>query len=246
MPGVFTDYSGRTFNCTAYEYAYWAKDKHMCRMLEQRMDPQTKEAMLNRIDNLEQDGLTYEQHDQVISHSKHFDVTPLKTALEHYISNFRELWRKEHRLSITDEGDVIPQNRVLKAAWLDIGCQQRELPVHVINEYCRKDPLFSASTFNEDHLPRVLTFKGDDIDDGAFFPINSSGSWIPEVHFTLRGLAGVSGEDLIGAGGRLQRDVFPETINKELSALSRLDEVRSADLKQSRENLASNHLLRPL
>ncbi len=27
--GVFTDYSGRTFNCTAYEYAYWAKDTHM-------------------------------------------------------------------------------------------------------------------------------------------------------------------------------------------------------------------------
>jgi len=33
-PGIFTDYSGRTFNCTAYEYAYWAKDTHMCRMLE--------------------------------------------------------------------------------------------------------------------------------------------------------------------------------------------------------------------
>ena len=32
-PGKFTDYSGRTFNCTAYEYAYWAKDTHMRRML---------------------------------------------------------------------------------------------------------------------------------------------------------------------------------------------------------------------
>jgi hypothetical protein len=36
--GTFTDYSDRTFNCTAFEYAYWAKDIHICRMLEQYMD----------------------------------------------------------------------------------------------------------------------------------------------------------------------------------------------------------------
>jgi hypothetical protein len=52
-PGVFTDYSGRTFNCTAYEYAYWAKDTHMCRMLERHMDDETKAYMLARIDEIE-------------------------------------------------------------------------------------------------------------------------------------------------------------------------------------------------
>lgn len=52
-PGVFTDYSGRTFNCTAYEYAYWAKDTHMCRMLEQHMNEETKVEILARIDNME-------------------------------------------------------------------------------------------------------------------------------------------------------------------------------------------------
>ena len=49
-PGIFTDYSGRTFNCTTYEYAYWAKDTHMCRMLESYMDAETKAQMLARID----------------------------------------------------------------------------------------------------------------------------------------------------------------------------------------------------
>ena len=33
-----TDYSGRTFECGAYEYAYWTKDTHMCRMLEKYMN----------------------------------------------------------------------------------------------------------------------------------------------------------------------------------------------------------------
>src|SRR3990167_8588173 len=51
--GTFTDYSGRTFNCSAYEYAYWAKDTHMCRMLERCMDDETKTAMAARIDEME-------------------------------------------------------------------------------------------------------------------------------------------------------------------------------------------------
>ncbi len=51
--GKFTDYSGRTFNCSAYEYAYWAKDTHMCRMLERYMDDYTKAKMLARINEIE-------------------------------------------------------------------------------------------------------------------------------------------------------------------------------------------------
>ena len=29
-PSTFTDYSGRTYHCTAYEKAYWDKDTRMC------------------------------------------------------------------------------------------------------------------------------------------------------------------------------------------------------------------------
>jgi hypothetical protein len=62
----FTDYSGRTFNCSAYEYAYWAKDTHMCSMLIRYMDDETKAKML----------------------SDHFDFTPLKDAYQRYIDGF--------------------------------------------------------------------------------------------------------------------------------------------------------------
>ena len=61
-PGKFTDYSGRTFHCTAYEYAYWAKDTHMQRMLESHMDNETKALLLERINTMEQIGLAYQQH----------------------------------------------------------------------------------------------------------------------------------------------------------------------------------------
>ena len=61
-PGKFTDYSGRSFRCTAYEYAYWAKDTHMQRMLERHMDDETKALMLEKVNEIERSGLAYQQH----------------------------------------------------------------------------------------------------------------------------------------------------------------------------------------
>lgn len=73
-PAKFTDYSGRTFNCTAYEYAYWAKDKHMCRMLERHMADDTKTHMLGRVNEMERRGLAYQQHG-VAYQNPHYDMS---------------------------------------------------------------------------------------------------------------------------------------------------------------------------
>ncbi|MDF1826766.1 MAG: hypothetical protein P1U39_00580 [Legionellaceae bacterium] len=70
----FTDYSGRTFNCTAYEYAYWAKDTHMRRMLESHMDDTTKTYLLGKINEMERSGLAYQQHG-VDYKNPHYDVS---------------------------------------------------------------------------------------------------------------------------------------------------------------------------
>ncbi|MGC1182474.1 hypothetical protein [Legionella sp.] len=73
-PGKFTDYSGRTFHCTAYEYAYWAKDKHMCRGLESHMDDETKTILLEKIDQIECSGLLYQQHGDSFQ-NPHYDMS---------------------------------------------------------------------------------------------------------------------------------------------------------------------------
>ena len=73
-PARFTDYSGRTFNCTAYEYAYWAKDTHMRRMLESHMDDHTKTYMLERVNEMERIGLAYQQHG-VSYQNPHYDMS---------------------------------------------------------------------------------------------------------------------------------------------------------------------------
>ena len=136
---TFTDYSGRTFNCTAYEYAYWAKDTHMCRMLERYMDDETKAKMLTKIDKIESKGLPYRQNDKDYR-SAHFDLKPLKDALQAYVDGF-DAWYSAQNWNAID------------AAWLEVGKVQRDVPAHVAHEYCRPDRSFDpAPSFNETTL----------------------------------------------------------------------------------------------
>ena len=87
-PGKFTDYSGRTFHCTAYEYAYWAKDTHMCRMLERHMDDETKTQLLDKINAVERSGLAYQQYG-VPYQNTHYDMSFVLKKLS--VDEFRQL-----------------------------------------------------------------------------------------------------------------------------------------------------------
>ncbi|NCT56243.1 MAG: hypothetical protein GW760_00810 [Legionella sp.] len=317
-PAKFTDYSGRTFNCTAYEYAYWAKDTHMRRMLESHMDDATKTYLLGKIDEIEDSGLAYQQHGddyknphydvsfvlkdlspdefcqlqtmvgqnnikiqgatednyrvipfsateyeqlkkdlalhtgvwiwmlsclgsfqslayltypafffasffittpaEAISNKLKVDFKSLITALDSYVTNFdRQDWHQRD------------------AAWLVVGQAQRDVPVHIANEYCRPDRSFDpCPEFNEPTLPRVLTFDSY-ISDNSWFPL-APGSFGLGVDF---GLMRSAARRLwrgpwapCGVGMRLMGCAF------DLAAVSHLDEVRTDDLRLSREILS--------
>ena len=226
-PGIFTDYSGRTFNCTAYEYAYWAKDTHMCRMLERHMDDETKAIIAARIDEMERIdaatgqpvGLVYSQAGQE-HHSAHFDFTPLKEAYQRYLAGY-DAW-----LAANGWG-------AMKAAWLDVGKAQRNVPAHVAQEYCRPDrPFHPRPEFNEATLPRVFTFydwtTGGRND--SWFPLTASNSGLGFDFSLIRAGGGGARRTLRGSAERGACDV-------DLVAVSRLDAVRTVDLTQSREHL---------
>ena len=226
---TFTDFSGRTFNCTAYEYAYWAKDKHMCGMLEAHMDEATKSQLLERCEVMEQSGLVYLQQG-VNKSSKHFDLAPLFNALQDYIKGY-EHWAGRRNWS------------VMKAAWLRIGLVQRDLPIHVINEYCRRDRIcrFAAHLY-EYTLPRYMSCYNDA--SGEFvplFPLNHHASSGLGVDFSLlRGL-----NSSLGWLARVERERGGGSTMAafDLAALRLFDEVRTNDLKQSLENLGKLRVL---
>ena len=217
--GTITDYSGRTFkNITAYEYAYWAKDTHMCRMLERHMDANTATIMHQRCLDIDKNGLTYEQRGVVIEHSRHFDLTPLKSALQDYVDGY------EHWL-------VTINWPAMEAAWMAVGMAQRDVPVHVANEYCRRDRLFHPRpASNEETLPRNLKIDN-------YYP-GSGASWFRFVVSATSGL-GINFAVLYSVTGAvgLRASVCGRGAVVDLKAVSRLDEVRTIDLAQSRENL---------
>jgi hypothetical protein len=224
-PGIFTDYSGRTFNCTAYEYAYWAKDTHMCRMLEPHMDEETKAFMLTRIEANDATGLIFQQNGEE-QQSAHFDLTALKTALQAYVDGY-------------DAWDDASNWAAMEAAWLVVGKAQRNVPAHIAQEYCREDRSFSPTPqFNEATLPRVLTFYN--------FNTGASDSWFP----LLSSNSGLGFDFGIiqapGVGSWWERDgarlpAAPRGPRRggalDLAAITRLDEVRTVDLTLSRDHL---------
>ena len=209
--GVFTDYSGRTFNCSAYEYAYWAKDTHMCRMLARYMDEETKAQILARIDIIEAVGLFYQQNGKA-HQSAHFDFTPLKDALQYY-DYFYETWLLEEEWT------------PMRDACLWIGKVQRDVPAHVAQEYSRPDRSFyPMPAFNEVSLPRE--FKRTE-DDNPWFPLSASDSGLGfNFAFFRNDLRKLGGS--YGSMGRA---------NLDLEAINQLDKVRTADLSLLREDL---------
>ena len=218
--GTLTTYAGETFYCSAYEYAYWAKDTHMCRMLERYMDDETKAQMLTRIDAIEADGLTFQQNDEE-HRSAHFDFTPLKEAYQRYLSGY-DAWLA------ADDWDA------MDAAWWDVGKAQRNVPAHVAQEYCRPDGSFHPTPeFNEATLPRVLTFYNwATRKDESWFPLTASNSGLGfDFAFATAGPTRSAGRlGVVRAGW-----AFGAAID--LAGICRLDEVRTVDLTQSREHL---------
>ena len=222
-PSPVTDYSGRRFpKVRAYELAWWYMDTHMCRMLESHMDNGIRSEMLKCVDAIEQHGLRYEQRGVVVEHSKHFDFSPLKRALEDYIQGYAN-W------------DASGNIQEMTSAWMRVGREQSGLPAHALNEYLRPDrSFFPTPAFDEKTLPRTLMFYNySTIANEALFSPGSRDCL--GVDFAL-----IRGGGPVAGGGRLRGcplHARRSGIRIDLAAVSRLDEVRTADLTQSRENL---------
>ncbi|MBS0349780.1 MAG: protein kinase, partial [Proteobacteria bacterium] len=128
MSGTVTDLSGRSFQkITPFQYALWAMDWHMIQMILSYL---SQEMAVQQLKELENKGT---------EHGKQFNLTPLIQALSDYLTMY--------------SGRQWPER---EQVWKKIGELQYLLPVHVVNEYCRRDRSFSpCPTFLETTLPRT-------------------------------------------------------------------------------------------
>ena len=242
----FTDYSGRTFTCTAYEYAYWAKDTHMCRMLEKYMDNYTKHELLKRVQRMEEPtgpefikqprGLAYIQNGTE-HRSAHFDLTPLKQALKAYI----DVYAQSPKRSRADW-------YALEALWLKVGLSQRDVPAHIAQEYCHPTRSFIdvvdnptiLDASNPSNLSRQLKFFN--------WETHAYDAWFTRTTWEDNSGLGVSFAIFRWASGDGSGRGVVGTIvavDSDLLALETIDEVRTKDLKQSLERLAASSSLAP-
>ena len=228
--GDVTDYSGRTFkNITAYEYAYWAKDWHTCRMLELHMDEDIKAITLTSCEKIEAEGLTYIHNGNLVEQSRHCDFTPIKQAYEKYIDCYR-LWS---RVDLCEPNIRARMNN----AFLLIGLMQRDVPAYVAQEYCRSSAVFnSVSYIHSRELPdglNVMVFNDVQGNCASWFPLiisATAGLGIDRACYRARNTCCYM-SNLFNSCYTCQ-DVANDAIMIDL-----LDEESNKQLMQSRENL---------
>jgi ankyrin repeat protein len=132
--GTLTDLSGREFkSITAFQYALWALDWHMWKMIRNYLPP---EAQAEQFTALELNST---------AHGQHFDLQPLINTLQIYVNHAKKVWKYDRR-AVNYWCNVVSE-------------AQKWLPAPVINEYCRQDRSFyPCPSFTEDSLPRTRRF----------------------------------------------------------------------------------------
>ena len=125
--GTVKDLSKREFKeITAFQYALWALDWHMWKMIQKYLSP---EAQLEQFQLLEKTGTNY---------GKYFSLEILIDALKNYV-NYYDQWT---------------YNTLVEHWRKKIGGMQKMLPTHIVNEYCRSDRSFyPCPTFTDDKWP---------------------------------------------------------------------------------------------
>ena len=145
--GTVKDLSGREFKqITAFQYALWAMDWHMWTMIQKYL-PQEMQA--EQLRELETKGTAY---------GKHFSLQGLTDALQVYVDKYMSGLMS----------DAIDH-------WCKVvGGEQKSLPAHVVNEYCRADRPFEPCPSEwESKLPRTLSLRVWD----SIQSKNVEGSW---------------------------------------------------------------------
>ncbi|MGQ3890578.1 hypothetical protein [Legionella sp. CNM-4043-24] len=126
------DITGKIISGTAFQYAMWAMDTHMCTM------------MLNCLPQNEQgEEIRKRLLEQAEAQIEHFSFQPLISALQTYVDNF-DAWDAPQR----------------EAHWCEVvGLVKRDLPAHVRQVYCHLDSSFSqVPSCTRGTWPRALGF----------------------------------------------------------------------------------------
>lgn len=140
---TITDCSLRTFeNCSPFEYALWALDKHCWTMMlgciraisDEKEKDKVLKILSGQYDRVKKEGLTYTFHGKTIT-EKHFDF-------ENTIINQLKIQVDSQNAPGAKDWDAINKQ------WIEgVGGAQRLLPLHAVFEYCSDKPFYPVPDF---------------------------------------------------------------------------------------------------
>lgn len=220
----FLDCSGRHFkNVTVFEYALWAMDAHMYKMMircvpENDIGMQLRQALLEQYEAVEKYGLAYVLDGQSTFRNSHFDFKPLLDALEAYIQNEKSQSSEEC------------------LHWTAIAKAQYRVPAHVVNEYCHSDrSFFPTPTFQEGDLPRSVMVP---------WGFKSTAWWNATQKEAVTRGGGHHWNIFIGTRNLLRTNIrfndnLDWVVSIDLKAMAALRDARTADLIQLGNELRS-------
>ena len=86
IAGTVTDLSGREFKqITAFQYALWALDWHMWKMIQKYLPTEAQTEQFAALET------------KSTAHGKHFSLQPLIGALQTYVDNAGKVWNYDQR-----------------------------------------------------------------------------------------------------------------------------------------------------
>ena len=133
--GIVIDHANRTFNnITGFQYAVWALDWHMWRMIQKYLSEEAARSQAQGFTT----GPWVEQHGVQANWQNLLDT------YEYYLDNYSKLFEASKWTQLNN-------------IWLiQIGGGQKLLPMHVLHEYCHPDRPFDPVPDFTGPLPRSL------------------------------------------------------------------------------------------
>jgi hypothetical protein len=223
------DYSGRRFkNISAWEYALWAYDRHMWKMLLKYIPKDQIPLALAQLNNLEKNGITYTISETVTDPETKAEQTRERTITEpHYDFALIDALQ-----TFVDDNEEWSHEQCVEYWRKTVGGAQRLVPVYVANYYCNPECSFNPiPKFNEDELPRTLKFynyRSDSI--VSWFPLSSSSGF--GFDFAI-----MRGEAAREACGLRWGWAAGKCMGQDLAAVTALYKVRQSEFTQLKQQL---------
>jgi hypothetical protein len=211
--GMVKDLSGREFKpITAFQYALWAMDWHMWTMIQKYLPQEAQAKQLRELETKE-----------TPPHEKSFSLKGLINALQMYVDNAERIWKYDQRA--VDHWSKI------------VGGEQKLLPAHIVNEYCRGDRPFEPCPQEwESELPRTREIP--EIWDNTQSKY-IKGSWF--MSCSSKDALGVSYAFLrYNRCGEVYEAVWVREVGADLKALQSLWETRTKQLELLKYKLLSS------